>query len=193
MVGLFADQDLEEVNDIVADCELDAVQLCGKESVEYTAAMECQVIKVVHVPASYRAPRTCRNWPPERRSTPTRLPGHPGQAGGGYPGRYRPAFRPGRGRVNGPSRRLIILAGGLTPANVGRVISVVRPGRRRLHRRGDHRQEDVGKIRRSSVTPATPTPPSPAWSESRNPIAGISGAGRPRIHHFHSLNDQTPI
>ena len=56
MVGLFADQPLEEVNGTIAHCGLDAVQLCGKESVEYAAAVDCQVIKVVHVPASYRAP-----------------------------------------------------------------------------------------------------------------------------------------
>ena len=56
MVGLFADQPLEEVNETIAHCGLDAVQLCGKESVEYTADVDCQVVKVVHVPASYRAP-----------------------------------------------------------------------------------------------------------------------------------------
>ena len=56
MVGLFADQPLEEVNKVVTDCKLDAVQLCGKESVEYAAGVDCEVIKVVHVPASYRAP-----------------------------------------------------------------------------------------------------------------------------------------
>ena len=56
MVGLFADQPLAEVNETVSKCGIDAVQLCGQESVEYTSAVDCQVIKVVHVPASYRAP-----------------------------------------------------------------------------------------------------------------------------------------
>ncbi|MEC9287231.1 MAG: phosphoribosylanthranilate isomerase, partial [Chloroflexota bacterium] len=35
VVGLFADQPIEEVVRIVEFCGLDLVQLCGKESVEY--------------------------------------------------------------------------------------------------------------------------------------------------------------
>ena len=130
MVGLFADQPLEEVNEIVADCKLDAVQLCGKESVEYTAAMDCQVIKVVHVPASYRAPEDVPQLAARvREYADAGLPGHGGQAGGGPPGRHRPAFQhldvaASMARIG---RLIHLLAGGLTPANVGRVISVVRP------------------------------------------------------------------
>lgn len=49
VVGLFADQSLEEVNQIVEACGLDFAQLCGQESLEYCRGTKCQVIKVIHV------------------------------------------------------------------------------------------------------------------------------------------------
>ena len=49
IVGLFADQPIEDVAAIVDFCRLDLAQLCGKESVEYAAQTGCGVIKVVHV------------------------------------------------------------------------------------------------------------------------------------------------
>ena len=52
VVGLFADQPEAEVNQVVEDCGLDLVQLCGDESQEYAQQMEAQVIKVLHVPLS---------------------------------------------------------------------------------------------------------------------------------------------
>ena len=50
VVGLFADQPLEEVNRIVGACRLDLVQLCGRESLEYCQRVHTDVIKVLHVP-----------------------------------------------------------------------------------------------------------------------------------------------
>ena len=52
IVGLFADQPIEEVAGIVEFCKLDLAQLCGKESVEYAGQTGCDVIKVVHVAGS---------------------------------------------------------------------------------------------------------------------------------------------
>lgn len=52
VVGLFADQPLEEVNETIHTCGLDATQLCGQESLEYCASVQAQVIKVVHVDAN---------------------------------------------------------------------------------------------------------------------------------------------
>jgi len=49
IVGNFADQPQEEVNRIVAECGLDYVQLCGKETVEFCGQIDAAVIKVVHV------------------------------------------------------------------------------------------------------------------------------------------------
>ena len=49
VVGLFADQPLEEVNETIDACDLDAVQLCGQESLDYCRSVDAQVIKVIHV------------------------------------------------------------------------------------------------------------------------------------------------
>ena len=128
MVGLFADQPLEEVNEVVAHCGVDAVQLCGRESVEYAAAVDCQVIKVVHVPASYRAPH----------NVPQLAGGVREYADAGCLvtlDRLVEGIQGGTGQsfnldvAASLSRRGVsfLLAGGLTPANVGRAISIVRP------------------------------------------------------------------
>ena len=128
MVGLFADQPLEEVNDVIAHCGLDTVQLCGRESVEYAAAVDCEVIKVVHVPASCRAPddvpalagRVQEYADAGCLVTLDRLvEGIQGGTGQGFNLEVAASLS---------SRSLpFLLAGGLTPANVGRAISIVRP------------------------------------------------------------------
>ena len=128
MVGLFADQPLEEVNETIAHCGLDAVQLCGKESVDYTAAIDCQVIKVVHVPASYRAPDDVPALAERVREfadagclvTLDRLvEGIQGGTGQSFNLDVAASLAHRGGEF--------LLAGGLTPASVGRVISAVRP------------------------------------------------------------------
>ena len=50
IVGLFADQSLEQVNLFVSNCKLDWVQLCGRESLEYCDSVQARVFKVIHVP-----------------------------------------------------------------------------------------------------------------------------------------------
>jgi phosphoribosylanthranilate isomerase len=52
VVGLFADQPLEEVNQTIKTCNLDMVQLCGTESLDYCRDTKADVIKVVHIPGS---------------------------------------------------------------------------------------------------------------------------------------------
>ena len=44
LVGLFANQPLDGVNDIVRRCDLDMVQLCGDEPPEYWARVEADMI-----------------------------------------------------------------------------------------------------------------------------------------------------
>ena len=128
MVGLFAGQPLEEVNETIAHCGLDAVQLCGGESPEYAAAVSAQVIKVVHVPASSKAPDDVSELAERVREfseaghlvTLDRLvEGIQGGTGRGFSQELAASL----------SRRgsSFLLAGGLTPVNVGRAISVVRP------------------------------------------------------------------
>ena len=50
VVGLFADQPLEEVNQTIETCSLDMTQLCGAESLDYCRNTNAQVIKVLHIP-----------------------------------------------------------------------------------------------------------------------------------------------
>ena len=52
VVGLFADQPLEEVNQSIETCNLDMVQLCGTELLDYCRDIKAEVIKVVHIPGS---------------------------------------------------------------------------------------------------------------------------------------------
>lgn len=128
MVGLFADQPLEEVNEVVAHCVLDAVQLCGQESVEYASAVDCEVIKVVHVPASYRAPDDVPQLAGRVQeyaesgclvSLDRLVEGIQGGTGQSFNLEVAASLS-----SRGVS---FLLAGGLTPANVGRAISIVRP------------------------------------------------------------------
>ncbi len=128
MVGLFANQPLEEVNATVAHCGLDAAQLCGRESVAYATAVDCQAIKVVHVPASAQAPGDVPQLAARLREysesgclvTLDRLvEGLQGGTGQSFNLEVAASLS---------GRELpFLLAGGLTPANVGRAISIVRP------------------------------------------------------------------
>ena len=50
VVGLFADQPLDEVNRTIGACNLDLAQLCGAELLDYCQNTNAQVIKVLHIP-----------------------------------------------------------------------------------------------------------------------------------------------
>ena len=50
IVGLFSDQPIDEVNQYVESCNLDMVQLCGSESLQYCRSVCCEIIKVVQIP-----------------------------------------------------------------------------------------------------------------------------------------------
>ena len=128
IVGLFADQPLEEVNETIAHCALDAVQLCGGESVEFTAHVDCEVIKVIHIPASYRAPddvpeiaaRVQEYADASCLITLDRLVE-------GLQGGTGQSFNLDVAASLAHRGHSFLLAGGLNPANVGRIISAVRP------------------------------------------------------------------
>ncbi len=49
LVGIFADQVIDEVNRIIDDCDLDFAQLSGHESVEYATQVSKPIIKAIHV------------------------------------------------------------------------------------------------------------------------------------------------
>ena len=61
LVGLFADQSVDDVNDIATHCNLDMVQLCGRESLYYCSQMPVPVIKVVHISGGPQTHETLNN------------------------------------------------------------------------------------------------------------------------------------
>ena len=52
LVGLFADQPIDMVNEIIDKCGLDYVQLCGGEEIDYWAEIESKVIKQIRIDGS---------------------------------------------------------------------------------------------------------------------------------------------
>ena len=116
-VGVFVNQSREYVNEVAATVSLGAVQLHGDESVEYARAMTRPVLKAIALTEASEA--SIDAWPIE---TMMLLDVHD------------PIRRGGTGRTVDWSRaasvarrRPVILAGGLTPENVGDALSCVRP------------------------------------------------------------------
>ncbi|MBM3945757.1 MAG: phosphoribosylanthranilate isomerase, partial [SAR202 cluster bacterium] len=162
LVGLFADQPLDEVNGIVDACGLDYAQLCGDEPPEYWKQVAVPIIKQIKVHSSPsplegvgQSPLPLR----ERAYGPRRVGAHRGEGeatpedvdailehtlrrveevlAAGHKAlldSYEPGHLGGTGRTFdwAVARRIaqrhdIVLAGGLTPDNVGEAIAAVRP------------------------------------------------------------------
>ena len=127
-VGLFGDQPLPEVLDAIAVAGLEFAQLCGEESLEYCrlAQEHAGVIKVLHVPNDAHADRiagvgklidayAAAGCLVTLDSDVAGLHGGTGQAFD-----WSIAARLAEGRR-------FLLAGGLTPDNVGQAVSLVQP------------------------------------------------------------------
>ena len=113
-VGVFVNQSADEVNAIADRVRLGAVQLHGDEDPEFAAAMTRAVIKTVSVENA-----AINGWPEQ---VTLLVDAHDS------------VLRGGTGKVaNWPAaatlakRRRVLLAGGLTPENVGQAIAEVRP------------------------------------------------------------------
>ena len=127
IVGLFADQAIEEVAGIVEYCALDLVQLCGKESVEYAGQTGCDVIKVVHVAESATAE--------DDAGTGARVKEFSGVGHLVTLDRYVEGIQGGTGKgfdwdvaaSLSQAGHPFLLAGGLTPENVSNAITNVKP------------------------------------------------------------------
>ncbi|MDP6549922.1 MAG: phosphoribosylanthranilate isomerase [Dehalococcoidia bacterium] len=128
VVGLFADQPLEEVNRIIRACGLDLAQLCGGEPLEYCESVQCRVIKVVHVDATVPGEAAVAALAGRVRSyrdaghlvTLDRLvAGLQGGTGASFDWEVAASL----------SQRGLsfLLAGGLSPANVAQAVATVRP------------------------------------------------------------------
>ncbi len=128
VVGLFADQPLDEVNRIIRTCELDLAQLCGGEPLEYCESIQCRVIKVVHVDATVPGEAAVTALGDRVRSyrddgnlvTLDRLvAGLQGGTGTSFDWEVAASL----------SQRGLsfLLAGGLSPANVAQAVATVKP------------------------------------------------------------------
>jgi phosphoribosylanthranilate isomerase len=116
-VGVFVDQPLNDVNDVARRVGLRVVQLHGSEDGEYVRAVTRPVIKAVAV-VGRQAP-DINAWP---SNVTVLLDVHD------------PLKKGGTGKTidwtvaaSVASRRNVLLAGGLTPQNVGDAIARVRP------------------------------------------------------------------
>ena len=127
LVGLFADQPLEFVAQMAGECGLDLVQLCGDEPPEYWQALPVPVFRVVRV----RDDGPVEQAVAETSSMVERVAsmGHTALLD-----KYEAGQRGGTGRSFDWSiaeevakAHDFMLAGGLTPGNVGQAIERVRP------------------------------------------------------------------
>lgn len=128
VVGIFADQPINEVNETVAACRLDMVQLCGSESPEYCGQMAVAVIKVLHVSADSTTHEAIEVLSERVRlitgqghmvTLDRMVEGLQGGTGVAFDWKVAAAIS-GRGHK-------YILAGGLTPENVGEAIQTASP------------------------------------------------------------------
>ena len=127
LVGLFANQSIDEVNRIARQCGLDMVQLCGDESLEYWAYIDIPIIKQIKIRDENSQPDSIKSS--SREIEEVRTAGHMGILD-----KYEKGAMGGTGKTfdwiiakNLADMYDVILAGGLTPDNVGRAIQEVHP------------------------------------------------------------------
>ena len=127
VVGVFVNSPVDEVNRIAEYCLLDRVQLSGNENGDYCRRIERPIIKVVHVAATTKANYILKELEAIRRlgleNDPIyMLDTKTGAAFGGSGQVFD-----WRLAAVAAARFPVVVAGGLSPANVGRLIRQVRP------------------------------------------------------------------
>jgi phosphoribosylanthranilate isomerase len=120
-VGIFADQPIEEVNELADEAGVDLVQLSGDETWEDCLLVTKQVIQVVHI-----SPLDSPSDPMEFVEPGFALALMLDAAHGPYRGGGGKPFDWEAARLVA-ERIPMMLAGGLTPENVGEAIRRVRP------------------------------------------------------------------
>jgi phosphoribosylanthranilate isomerase len=126
LVGVFVDSNPGEVNRIADYCQLDVVQLSGKESWYQCGQIKLPIIKALHISAGSKAETICAeiekgyDWISRERLT-FLLDTQSSQGGGSGK-----TFDWGIAREVA-ARFPVIVAGGLNPENVGGMIGKVNP------------------------------------------------------------------
>ena len=127
LVGLFADQPLDEVNRVSDFCGMHMVQLCGDESPEYWAKVDRPIIKQLKV----RDQGPWANAVAETQSLVEEVAEHGHVAS---LDRYEPGALGGTGlsfdwsiAAQIARKQQFLLSGGLSPDNVVKAITVVEP------------------------------------------------------------------
>lgn len=117
-VGVFVNEALAEIQRVVDRGLIDVVQLHGDESPEFCASIAVPVVKAFRV-ADRSTVDGAANYPVSAWLFDTFLPGEFGGSG--------VTFRWELVSDRGPESPPVILAGGLSPENVGDAIAAVRP------------------------------------------------------------------
>jgi len=127
VVGLFGDQSVDEVETTSRVLELDAVQLCGQEGMEYCAHLRIPIYKVISVdsqiPISAQMPRIMllqqrHALAGHRVVVDTKVAGEYGGTGQRFDWQFASELA---------QSFEMCLAGGLSPENVAEAVSQVRP------------------------------------------------------------------
>ena len=117
-VGVFVDPTLEFINEAVARCGLDAVQLHGSETPEFCQRVERPVIKAFRIDSAASLERV-REYQTAAWLLDSFVPGKLGGTGAQFNWKLAVAAK--------AWGRPILLAGGLTPENVAAAVEEVRP------------------------------------------------------------------
>ena len=128
LVGLFADQPLEEVRETVRDSGVDMVQLCGAESIEFCDGAPVPVFRAIHVRGGHLGPKELEELGLQMKVLRER--GHSAtldrevaglQGGTGQTFDWKVATKLAEAGFE------FMLAGGLTPENVSQAVREVNP------------------------------------------------------------------
>jgi len=127
VVGVFVNLAAQEVNDIAEHCRLDWVQLSGDETWDYCREIKKPIIKVIHVSTRQKTDEIMAAIEAGHQVLPEKelLCLLDSQAKDAYGGTGQVFNWQLAKKVS--ARVPVMIAGGLTPANVGQLVKEVRP------------------------------------------------------------------